>query len=60
VARKGDLLPAEEFDALLDAVVDLAARAVDEIRAGALEPRPATCGFRGDGCQYPSICRCAP
>ena len=30
-------------------------------RAGArgqLEARPATCGFGGGGCMYPSICRC--
>ena len=58
VTFKKDLRDEEAFSALLEAAVDLAAQAVAEIRAGRLEPRPATCGFRGDGCQYPSICRC--
>lgn len=58
MARGGDLLEPEAFTALLGDAVDLAARAVQDIRAGRLEPRPATCGFRGEGCAYPSICRC--
>jgi len=56
--HKDDLLDAAAFTALLGEAVELAARAVEEIRAGRLEPRPATCGFSGDGCAYPSICRC--
>jgi RecB family exonuclease len=55
---KGDKLDPDDFASLLEDAVALAARAVEEIRAGRLEPRPGTCGFRGDGCQYPSICRC--
>lgn len=58
VAFKDDQLDAATFAALIGDAADLAARALAEIRAGRLEPRPATCGFRGDGCQYPSICRC--
>lgn len=58
VARPADVLAAEEFETLLADATALAVRAVDEIRAGRLEARPGTCGFRGDGCAYPSICRC--
>jgi ATP-dependent helicase/DNAse subunit B len=32
-------------------------RLVEEVRAGELRPCPATCGWRGEGCTYPSICR---
>ena len=46
-----------EFAAVLEAVEEAAARAVAEIRSGALEPRPDSCAWRG-GCSYPSICRC--
>lgn len=56
--RDADLLGADEYAALIGEAATLAGRALQEIRAGRLEPRPATCGFRGDGCQYPSICRC--
>ena len=34
-----------------------AVAAVAEIRAGRLEPRPATCGWRDGGCTHPSVCR---
>ncbi len=56
--RKDDLLDAREFAALIGDAAALARQALAEIRAGRLQPRPDTCGFRGDGCQYPSICRC--
>jgi ATP-dependent helicase/DNAse subunit B len=45
------------FSDVLRAVEEAAVRAVTELRAGALEPRPASCAWRG-GCAYPSICRC--
>jgi ATP-dependent helicase/DNAse subunit B len=46
-----------EVRELLDDVVAAAREVADEAGRGALEPRPATCGFRG-GCMYPTICRC--
>jgi RecB family exonuclease len=48
----------EAFDAVLAEALAAARTAADEIRAGRLEPRPETCGWRGGGCSYPSICRC--
>ncbi len=42
---------------LIDQCVSAAVRAGAEARAGALEPRPDTCAYRG-GCAYPTICRC--
>lgn len=52
----GDVVDEEIFRALLDDVVAVARRAVDEVRAGTLAARPATCAFKG-GCAHPSICR---
>jgi hypothetical protein len=46
-----------EVDAIVDEVVAEVLAAVAELRAGALEPRPATCAYEG-GCSYPTICRC--
>jgi len=57
-ANRKDVIDGDAFETLLGQAVALAATAVQEIRAGRLEPRPGTCGFRGDGCQFPSICRC--
>ncbi|MCW3010599.1 MAG: hypothetical protein JWO90_1003, partial [Solirubrobacterales bacterium] len=45
------------FAAVLDGALAAAAQAVHEIREGRLEPRPATCGWRGGGCTHPSVCR---
>ena len=56
---RGDRMPAEQVEALLAEIEAAALEAVREIRAGRLEPRPETCGWKGDGCSYPSICRCA-
>jgi ATP-dependent helicase/DNAse subunit B len=47
----------EEVSALLEQVTAVALAAAEEAGAGALEPRPPTCAFRG-GCEYPTICRC--
>jgi ATP-dependent helicase/DNAse subunit B len=54
-----DRMPAEQAHELLAAIEAAALETVREIRAGRLEPRPETCGWKGDGCSYPSICRCA-
>jgi RecB family exonuclease len=56
---RGDRMPAEQARELLADIEAAALEAVREIRAGRLEPRPETCGWKGDGCSYPSICRCA-
>ncbi|HEV7806592.1 MAG TPA: PD-(D/E)XK nuclease family protein [Solirubrobacteraceae bacterium] len=47
------------FDAIVDGVVEDVLCAVGELRDGALEPRPQSCGWNGAGCTYPTICRCA-
>jgi ATP-dependent helicase/DNAse subunit B len=52
----GDVVDEDVFRALLNDVVAVARRAVDEARSGALAARPATCAFKG-GCAHPSICR---
>jgi ATP-dependent helicase/DNAse subunit B len=54
----GDRREHGEFEALLAAAVDAAREAAAQARAGALEPRPDTCGWGGSGCAYPTICRC--
>ena len=55
---RGDARPAAEVRELVGAIVAAARTAAAEARAGQLESRPATCGFGGSGCMYPSICRC--
>jgi ATP-dependent helicase/nuclease subunit B len=52
-----DRVDEEAFAAVLAAVEAAAVRAVTELRAGALAPRPESCAWNG-GCSYPSICRC--
>jgi len=52
-----DVLPREELDSVLDDVLAAAEEAVAALRAGALEPRPDTCGWAGGGCSYLTICR---
>jgi ATP-dependent helicase/DNAse subunit B len=54
-----DRMAPEQVEALIAEIESAALEAVREIRAGRLEPRPETCGWKGDGCSYPSICRCA-
>lgn len=51
-----DRMPADEIESLLAQAAATAERAVDEIRAGALEPKPGSCAWNG-GCAYPTICR---
>ncbi len=55
---KTDRRAPEDFDAIVDGVVEDVLAAVGELRAGALEPRPATCTYNDKGCAYPTICRC--
>jgi hypothetical protein len=53
-----DRHPGTAFDAIVDGVVQDVLSAVEELRAGALEPRPQSCTWNDSGCAYPSICRC--
>ena len=55
---RGDVRPAAEVRELVDAIVAAARTAAARGARGQLESRPATCGFGGSGCMYPSICRC--
>ena len=52
-----DRLAPEQFEALLQEVLDAALQAVRGIRSGALVPDPTSCAYRG-GCAHPTICRC--
>ena len=52
-----DRLAPDEFEALLQEVLDAALQAVRGIRSGALVPDPTSCAYRG-GCAHPTICRC--
>jgi len=54
---RNDRVDEEAFAAVLDGALAAAVTAVAEIRAGRLEPRPATCGWRSGGCSHPSVCR---
>jgi ATP-dependent helicase/DNAse subunit B len=51
-----DRREADDLEALVDEVVAEVLKAIGELRAGALQPRPATCAY-GGGCSYPMICR---
>lgn len=51
-----DRVAPEELEAVLAEVLAATERAVGELRAGALEARPATCAW-GGGCAHPTICR---
>jgi ATP-dependent helicase/DNAse subunit B len=53
-----DRHPREDFDAIVDGVLEDVLDAVAELREGALEPRPSTCSYNDKGCSYPTICRC--
>ena len=54
---KTDRIAAEELEEVLREVREATERAVAELRAGQLQPRPDTCAWQG-GCAYPTICRC--
>jgi ATP-dependent helicase/DNAse subunit B len=57
-ASRNDLVGEEDFERVLAEVREQAVEAGRELRAGRLEPRPESCHWRGDGCSYPSVCRC--
>jgi ATP-dependent helicase/DNAse subunit B len=57
---RGDARERPEVDAIVAEAVTLARVAAGQAARGEVEPRPATCGWRGSGCEYPSICRCRP
>jgi ATP-dependent helicase/DNAse subunit B len=48
----------EDFAAIVEGVLEDVLAAVAELRAGALQARPATCTYNDKGCAYPTICRC--
>ena len=52
-----DRYEADELDELLAAAREAARQAAREAGGGELEPRPASCAWRG-GCMFPTICRC--
>jgi len=52
-----DVLPHEEVGDTLAGCRAVALAAVAQVSAGALQPRPRSCGYDG-GCAYPEICRC--
>jgi len=52
-----DRVEPAEYEEVLAQVLRAAERAVEEMRAGALAPRPETCAWDG-GCAHPTICRC--
>jgi ATP-dependent helicase/DNAse subunit B len=55
---RGDTRERDQLQALVEEAVSVARTAAEQARAGELQARPATCGFGGGGCQYPTICRC--
>ncbi len=57
VTVNGDRVAPEHVEEVLAVCAEAARDAVEEIRAGALVPRPDSCFWKG-GCSYPSICRC--
>lgn len=64
-AGRGDILDNDRLDdeqaeELLGRVRETAVRAVEELRRGAVVPRPGPCGYRDEVCAHPSICRCSP
>ncbi|HEY4450839.1 MAG TPA: PD-(D/E)XK nuclease family protein [Solirubrobacteraceae bacterium] len=55
---RGDEREHAEVREILDGAVAAAREAAAQAARGELQPRPRTCGYRGAGCMYPSICRC--
>jgi ATP-dependent helicase/DNAse subunit B len=55
---RGDMREPDEVQEILAQALELARTAAAEAGAGAIESRPMSCGWRGSGCVYPTICRC--
>ncbi|MGI8802794.1 MAG: PD-(D/E)XK nuclease family protein [Solirubrobacteraceae bacterium] len=54
-----DRIGGAELEAVVAGALERAVRAAEELRAGALAPRPATC-TRSGVCRHPAICRSGP
>lgn len=54
---RGDARERAEVEEVVAEAMALAREAAGQAACGALESRPGTCGFRGSGCEFPSICR---
>lgn len=52
-----DIVPRGQFEERLAEVEAAALQAAAALRSGVLAPKPAGCGYRGEGCAYPGICR---
>ncbi|HWC26771.1 MAG TPA: PD-(D/E)XK nuclease family protein [Solirubrobacteraceae bacterium] len=57
-AVRTDRRAPDDFDAIVDGVLEDVLAVVAELRAGALAPRPESCTYNDRGCAYPTICRC--
>ncbi|MBW3653645.1 MAG: PD-(D/E)XK nuclease family protein [Actinobacteria bacterium] len=57
-AVRTDRRARDDFEAIVDGVLEDVLAALTELRAGALAPRPQTCTYDDKGCKYPTICRC--
>ena len=55
-----DRVDADEQEELHSWVLTEAEKAVRQLRAGQVKPKPGGCGYRDEICAHPSICRCAP
>jgi ATP-dependent helicase/DNAse subunit B len=55
---KSDRREQSELDALVEETLSRVRDAASRASAGKLEPRPRTCSATGQGCMYPTICRC--
>jgi ATP-dependent helicase/DNAse subunit B len=55
---RGETLEHAEVRELLAQTLAAAREAAVEAARGELQARPQTCGYRGSGCRYPTICRC--
>ncbi len=55
--RKGDVRDAAGVAAVLEAVEAEVRDVARRLRSGEVAPRPDTCGWSGNGCRHPGICR---
>jgi ATP-dependent helicase/DNAse subunit B len=57
---KTDYRAEDEFAEVLEQAEQTVVELVGQVRRGEVTPCPGTCGWRGEGCSYPSICREEP